>query len=52
MLPERIRENRHAYVAALKAADVAWAAGEFDLGELEDFLFDLTIAQVRNENGR
>ena len=52
MLPERIRENRQAYVAALKAADVAWAAGDFDLTELEDFLFDLTIAQVRNENGR
>ena len=52
MLPERIRENRKAYVAALKAADMAWAAGDFDLTELEDFLFDLTIAQVRNENGR
>jgi len=52
MLPERIRENRQAYVDALKAADVAWADGHFDVTQLEDLLAQLTVEQVRNENGR
>ena len=52
MLPERIRENRQAYVDALKAAVVAWADGHFDVTQLEDLLAQLTVEQVRNENGR
>src|SRR6202049_2490393 len=34
VVPERIRENRAPYYAALKSADEAWAAGHFDVSEL------------------
>ena len=36
IVPERIRENRAPYYAALKAADVAWEQGHFRLEPLAD----------------
>lgn len=51
IVPERIRENRKPYVAALKAADAAWNAGQYDLSDMEAFLAKLVVEQARNENG-
>lgn len=51
IVPERIRENRAPYVAALKAADTAWDAGHNDLSEMEAYLARLAEQQVKNENG-
>jgi fido (protein-threonine AMPylation protein) len=45
-VPERIRENRAPYYAALGAADKAWAAGHLDFSELEVYLADLLKAQL------
>lgn len=46
-IPERIRENRNGYVAALRAADRAWDNGELDFTEMEQYLADLLEAQLR-----
>ena len=46
IVPERIRENRSAYVAALKAADAAWHQGNLDLTEMEAFLAKLLTEQL------
>lgn len=46
ILPERIRENRRAYYAALQSADRAWEAGHFDVAELAEYLQDLLKAQL------
>lgn len=46
IVPERIRENRAPYYAALKAADQRWAEGHFDVGVLADYLQDLLTAQL------
>jgi Fic family protein len=46
IVPERIRENREPYYAALKAADVAWENGHFDVTVLADYLQDLLEAQL------
>jgi Fic family protein len=35
IVPERIRENRGPYVAALRAADKAWDQGQLDCREME-----------------
>lgn len=37
IVPERIRENRAPYYAALKAADRAWDGGNLDLSEMEAY---------------
>lgn len=50
ILPERIRDNRDGYEAALKAADRAWEDGHLDFTEMEDYLAKLLIAQL-GENG-
>lgn len=50
IVPERIRESRGLYVAALKAADKAWNDGHFDLSEMEAYLARLAAQQARNEN--
>ncbi|HTT74647.1 MAG TPA: Fic family protein [Candidatus Binataceae bacterium] len=47
IVPERIRESRNKYYAALQAADQAWANGHFDLGEMESYLADLLTDQLR-----
>ena len=46
IVPERIRENREPYYAALGAADRAWEQGHFDVSELADYLRELLKAQL------
>jgi len=46
IVPERIREDREPYYAALKSADMAWASGHFDVSELEIYLEGLLKAQL------
>ena len=46
IVPERIREDRAPYYAALKAADRAWADGNLDLEALEAYLARLVDAQL------
>lgn len=46
IVPERIRENRQPYYAALKVADQRWADGHFDVTALADYLQDLLTAQL------
>lgn len=46
IVPERIRENRAPYYAALKAADQKWAEGHFDVSVLADYLQGLLEAQL------
>lgn len=48
-VPERIRENREGYVAALKAADAAWENGHFDVSELAIYPEGLLAAQLSEE---
>lgn len=48
IIPERIRENRTPYYAALQAADQAWEAGDLNCLQLEDYLASLLDAQLRN----
>ena len=46
IVAERIRENRPAYYASLKAADKAWDQGQFDVSQLADYLADLLKKQL------
>lgn len=46
IVPERIRENRPRYYAALRAADDAWYQGQFDVAQLADYLADLLKKQL------
>lgn len=46
IVPERIRENREPYYAALQAADVAWEAGHFNIEPLANYLSDLLKLQL------
>ena len=46
IVPERIRENRAPYYAALRAADRAWDQGRFDVTELAIYLEGLLAAQL------
>ncbi|WP_339857626.1 Fic family protein [uncultured Nisaea sp.] len=46
IVPERIRENRDPYYAALQSADRAWNDGHFDVNELANYLQDLLKAQL------
>jgi Fic family protein len=46
IVPERIRENRAPYYAALQAADVAWEQGDFGLRPLANYLSDLLKQQL------
>jgi hypothetical protein len=49
IVPERIRENRAPYYAALRAADQAWNQGHFNVSELAAYLGDLLIAQLTED---
>jgi len=49
IVPERIRENRDGYEAALKAADCAWDDGHLDFSEMEGYLAELLQAQLEDE---
>lgn len=46
IVPERIRENRDPYYAALRAADRAWEGGNLDCSELELYLKGLVQDQL------
>jgi Fic family protein len=46
IVPERIRENRAPYYAALKAADRQWENGHLDVNELADYLAKLLEEQL------
>lgn len=46
IVPERIRENRKAYYAALQAADRKWNDGQIDVGDLASYLQGLLKAQL------
>jgi Fic family protein len=45
-VPERIRENRAPYYAALQQADRHWADGQFNVDALGDYLASLLEAQL------
>ena len=49
ILPERIRESRDGYEAALVAADRAWDAGHLDFSLMEDYLAGLVQAQLEDD---
>jgi Fic family protein len=49
IVPERIRDNRDGYEAALIAADRAWDAGHLDFTVMEDYLAVLLDAQLDDE---
>lgn len=51
IVPERIRETRPKYYAALRSADEAWENGELDCSQLEAYLADLLQAQLSDESG-
>lgn len=46
IVPERIRESRGSYEAALTAADRAWDAGHLDFSEMEGYLANLLQEQL------
>jgi Fic family protein len=46
IVPERIRENRVPYYAALRAADSAWNDGHIDVSELSSYLEQLLKGQL------
>jgi Fic family protein len=49
IVPERIREDRDGYEAALIAADKAWDNGELDFTKMEDYLAALVQAQLTDD---
>ena len=49
IVPERIREDRSGYEAALVAADRAWDAGHLDFSDMEEYLAGLLQAQLEDE---
>src|SRR5262249_49143176 len=49
IVPERIRENRGPYYAALRAADNAWDNGDYDLSQLAAYLGELLIGQLKDQ---
>lgn len=49
IVPERIRENRTPYYAALQAADRAWDEGHLDFSVLEGYLATLLQAQLQDD---
>jgi Fic family protein len=46
IVPERIREDRAPYYGALRAADMAWDQGHFDVSELAKYLSRLLVLQL------
>jgi len=49
IVPERIKEDRAGYEAALHAADSAWEDGDLDFGVMEAYLARLLEAQLSDE---
>ena len=48
IVPERIKDSRAGYETALKAADRAWDDGHLDFTAMENYLANLTQAQLRD----
>lgn len=46
IVPERIRENRAPYYAALNAADLAWDEGQLDVSAMAKYLEGLLKGQL------
>lgn len=46
IMPERIRDNRGPYIAALRAADQAWEGGNYDINEMAAYLNKLLREQL------
>jgi Fic family protein len=46
IVPERIRQNRAPYYAALKAADLAWDEGKLDVSDMAKYLEGLLKGQL------
>ena len=51
IVPERIRENRQPYYAALRAADLAWHEGNLDVSLMDGYLAGLLQAQLAGDGG-
>jgi len=49
IVPERIRDDRKPYYAALAAADGAWEKGDLDISDMEDYLAALLQEQLQDE---
>jgi Fic family protein len=49
IVPERIREHRAGYEAALVAADRAWDNGHLEFSEMEEYLAAWLQAQLEDE---
>ncbi|MGB6231349.1 MAG: Fic family protein [Litorimonas sp.] len=49
IVPERIRDDRDGYEAALVCADRAWDNGDLDFSEMEDYLATLVQAQIQDD---
>jgi hypothetical protein len=47
IVPERIRDDRAPYYAALQSADQAWDEGRLDVSELAKYLENLLKGQLR-----
>jgi len=50
IVPERIRENREPYYAALQDADRHWNEGHFDVSMLADYLGELLKGQLTEDH--
>ena len=48
IVPERIREDRAPYVAALRAADRIWKQGNLDFSDMEAYLAGLLQSQLQD----
>ncbi|HEX5258109.1 MAG TPA: Fic family protein [Sphingomicrobium sp.] len=48
IVPERIRENREPYYAALREADAHWENGDFDVSALAEYLQQLLAQQLQD----
>jgi Fic family protein len=49
IVPERIKDDRNGYEAALEAADRAWDDGHLDFIQMEDYLASLVAAQLEDD---
>lgn len=49
IVPERIKDSRDGYEAALKMADQAWDDGHLDFTDMEDYLAGLLQAQLDDD---
>ena len=50
IVPERIRENRDPYYAALQSADQAWEQGDFNVSQLAEYLGELLKGQLTDQD--